>query len=148
MYQKKIPIGLEQLEKTGPFSTAVQTDHRINFSGILPELKDFRPASPNIADQVFSIMVKIGQLLHQCHRTLDDIYEVTIMIQAASQEEFNERYRQVNIAYTEWLGAEQPAIKIMPVRKAFGVSFLPFGALVEIQPRILIQEEWEERTTH
>jgi len=141
MYQKKIPIGLEKLTKVGPFSPAVQTNHRINFSGILPDLWDGQPVSPDITGQVFSAMDKIKGFLDQCHRTLNDIYEVTIMIQAASQEEFDERYHEVNIAYTEWLGTAQPAVEIMPVRKAFGVSFLPFGALVEIQPRILIQEQ-------
>jgi 2-iminobutanoate/2-iminopropanoate deaminase len=127
MPKKQIPEGLENPDSNVPFSSVLQIGNHFHLSGFVPAIgDDKKPISPDLADQTREVLAKIKNALTKCGLTPNDLFDITIIFLGS-----NDAYQAINQVYSAWLKDE--GVEYKPIRFAYGVSWIPFDASVEIK---------------
>ena len=121
---KTKPEAIAQMEDEHlAYSKCVKIGNHFHFSGVVAINPDFTPHG-DFEDQIEKIGLDIKTLLVACGLTFNDVYSATIML-AGNME----HYMKLN---WHWRGLFA-GVEIMPRRKVFAVTELPFGCAVEIE---------------
>ncbi|MFA6391176.1 MAG: RidA family protein [Patescibacteria group bacterium] len=124
MPKKQKPAGILAMESVGqPFSTCVQIGNHFHFSGTVGRVVDGRVVG-DLEEQIEEIFTKMDSMLGVCELYPDDVFSATILLAGDMSG-----YGLVNTSWNLFFRSAE----IMPRRKAYAVSALPFDALIEIE---------------
>ena len=133
MPKKTKPAAIAEMEVPGqPFSSCVQVDDHFYFPGTVPIVEDGRVKSDgDFEQQTSEVLQKMIELLTAAGLGPDDVVSATVMICSTKLDNPDRDYAFLNERWSIAFGPNPSGVK--PRRKAFGVSWLPFGALIEIE---------------
>ncbi len=138
MPKKTKPAAIAEMEAPGqPYSTCVQVGNHFHFSGTIGIVENGRMKSDgNFQEQVVEVLQKMIDQLIAAGLAPDDVHSATVMIVSNNPDR---DYAFLNDRWGIAFGPNPSGVK--PRRKAFGVAWLPFGALVEIEFDAVKQSE-------
>ncbi|MFA6307737.1 MAG: RidA family protein [Patescibacteria group bacterium] len=120
-----------------PYSTCVQVGNHFHFSGTIGIVENGRlKSNGNFQEQVVEVLQKMADQLIAVGLTPDDVHSATVMIVS---DNYPRDYACLNDCWKVSFGVNTSVVR--PRRKAFGVSWLPFDALVEIEFDAVKQSE-------
>lgn len=128
MPKKELPKQfMSEKGAAAPFSTVNQIGNHFHFSGTIPELDENKKlVSADLESQTREVIEKIKKALSKLGLSPKDLFEVLIVFIGKDEE-----YALINKIYSQFLTEE--GVEEKPNRMCYGVSWIPFGALVEIK---------------